>query len=63
MYKKGEDTMKIIKKNGLPVDFDGNKIKVAIRKSAERAMVQLTEEQENEVVTIVLGNCLGYHVN
>ena len=38
--------MKILKKNGLQVDFDGNKIIVAIRKSAERAMVKLTEEQE-----------------
>ena len=30
--------MQIIKKNGMHVDFDGDKIKVAIRKSAERAM-------------------------
>ena len=38
--------MQIIKKNGLLADFDGTKIVSAIRKSAERAMIKLTEEQE-----------------
>lgn len=50
--------MKILKKNGLQVDFDGNKIIVAIRKSAERAMVKLTEEQENLIVKGVYNRCL-----
>ena len=50
--------MKILKKNGLQVDFDGNKIVVAIRKSAERAMVKLTEEQEELIVKGVYNRCL-----
>lgn len=50
--------MKILKKNGLQVDFDGNKIIVAIRKSAERAMVKLTEEQEELIVKGVYNRCL-----
>ena len=54
--------MQIIKKNGMLADFDGDKIKVAIRKSAERAMVKLTEEQENEVVDIVKKDCSKYEL-
>lgn len=54
--------MQIIKKNGLHVDFDGDKIKVAIRKSAERAMVKLTQEQEQKVVGIVAYECGKYHL-
>ena len=50
--------MKILKKNGLQVDFDGNKIIVAIRKSAERAMVKLTDEQEGLIVNGVYNRCL-----
>ena len=50
--------MKILKKNGLQVDFDGNKIIVAIRKSAERAMVKLTDEQEELIVKGVYNRCL-----
>ncbi len=46
--------IKIIKRNGNRQDFDGNKIKIAIRKSAERVMVHLTEEAEQEVVDFVL---------
>ena len=45
--------IKVIKKDGSMVEFDGNKIKVAIRKSAERSMISLTEEQENKVVDLV----------
>lgn len=46
--------VKIIKRNGNQQDFDEEKIKLAIRKSAERVMVELTPEAENEVVSIVL---------
>ena len=49
--------MKIQKKNGLLVDFDGEKIIVAIRKSAERAMVTLTSEQEKVIVGGVYLRC------
>lgn len=44
--------MQIIKKDGRLVAFDGEKIKVAIRKSAERVMVNLTPEQEDKVVEL-----------
>ena len=52
--------IKVIKKDGSMVEFDGNKIKVAIRKSAERSMISLTEEQENKVVDLVYegGSCI-----
>ena len=49
--------MKIKKKNGLLVDFDAEKIITAIRKSAERAMVQLTNEQEKVIVGGVYLRC------
>ena len=42
--------VKIIKRNGNKQDFDPDKIKVAIRKSAERVMVTFTPEAEDEVV-------------
>ena len=50
--------MKIIKKNGLAEEFNGEKIKVAIRKSAERALVKLTPDQESEVVAEVAYQCV-----
>lgn len=43
----------MLKKNGAVVPFDGNKIKSAIRKSAERACVTLTDKEENKVVNSV----------
>lgn len=46
--------LKIIKRNGNKQDFDPDKIKIAIRKSAERVMVKLTDEAEEEVVKLVL---------
>lgn len=52
--KRAIEDIKIIKRNGNEQDFDGNKIKIAIRKSAERIMVKLTEEAENEVVQRVI---------
>ena len=48
------EDIKIIKRNGNKQEFDPEKIKNAIRKSAERVMVELTPEAENEVVDIVL---------
>ena len=58
--RKDVDIVKIIKKTGAKVDFDGNKIKVAVRKSAERAMVVLTEQQESDVVADVAYQCSKY---
>ena len=46
--------IKIIKRNGNKENFDPEKIKIAIRKSAERVMIKLTPEAEDEVVKIVL---------
>lgn len=45
--------VKIIKKNGSLEDFNGDKIKKAIRKSAERVCVTLTDKEENKVVSSV----------
>lgn len=45
--------IQVLKKNGAVVPFDGNKIKCAIRKSAERACVALTDKEENKVVNSV----------
>ena len=49
-----ETKIQIIKRNGNKEDFNPEKIKVAIRKSAERVMIKLTPEAEDEVVKIVL---------
>lgn len=46
--------IKIVKRNGNKQDFDPEKIKIAIRKSAERAMVTLTPKAEDKVVDIVM---------
>lgn len=48
--------MKVIKKNGVLADFDEEKIKNAITKSAERAMIQLSEIEKNNVCNIVYNN-------
>lgn len=59
--------IKITKKNGAVVPFDGDKIKKAIRKSAERVCVSLSEKDENKVVNSVKKqlqyNELPVHVN
>lgn len=52
--------MHIIKKNGSLAEFNENKIVEAISKSADRAMVKLTPEQEKSVVESVLANCHLY---
>ena len=45
--------IKILKKNGEVQNFNGEKIKKAIRKSAERVCVSLTEKEEKKVVDTV----------
>lgn len=45
--------IKVLKKNGIIQDFDGEKIKKAIRKSATRVCVDLTEKEECKVVDII----------
>ena len=54
--------MKIVKKNGTAVEFEGQKIIDAIRKSADRVMVKLTDEQERQVVCIVGCECAKYQL-
>ena len=44
---------KIVKRNGNLEDFQPEKIKIAIRKSAERVMIKFTPEAEERVVKIV----------
>ena len=50
--KKETSKIKIIKRNGNKEEFNPEKIKIAIRKSAERVMIKLTPEAEDEVVKI-----------
>ena len=45
--------IKVIKKSGVYEDFNENKIISAIRKSAERVMITLTPEQEEQVCNFV----------
>ena len=45
--------IKVIKKDGTIAKFDEEKIKKAIRKSAERVSVVLSKEEENKVVELV----------
>ena len=45
--------IKILKKNGEEQNFNGEKIKRAIRKSAERVCIQLTDKEEKKVVDTV----------
>lgn len=52
--KKKKYDLRITKMNGNKQDFEPEKIKIAIRKSAERVMVNLTPEAEDEVVNLVL---------
>ena len=51
--KEEKNMIKILKKNGEEQTFNGEKIKRAIRKSAERVCVQLTEKEEKKVVDTV----------
>ena len=45
--------VKVLKKNGAIVNFDGNKIRKAIRKSAERVCMPLSKNDEDKVVSTV----------
>ena len=45
--------IKVLKKNGNIQDFDGEKIKKAINKSATRVCIELTEEEQKKVVNII----------
>ena len=45
--------IKILKKNGEQQNFNGEKIRRAIRKSADRVCVTLTEKEEKKVVDTV----------
>ena len=47
--------IQIVKKTGAVVPFNGNKIKSAIEKSAERVCVELSEKDKNKVVSTVRG--------
>ena len=47
----------MLQKNHSVVPFDGDKIKSAIRKSAERVNVTLTPQQEDFVVSYVENLC------
>ena len=51
--------MNVIKKDGTITDFDRNKIIKAIHKSAERAMVELTESDDNAVCSYVERKLMG----
>ena len=50
---KGEKEIMIIKRNGNLEAFDPNRIKKAVNSSAERVMVDLTDDALNEVVSLV----------
>ena len=45
--------IKILKKNGEEQSFNGEKIKRAIRKSAERVCIELSEKDDKKVVDTV----------
>ena len=50
--------IKIIKKNGKIEEFDGSKIVKAITKSANRVLIKLTKEEEDNVVDFVVNSLL-----
>lgn len=45
--------IKIIKKKGIMEDFDGDKIRKAVRKASERVCVQLSEKDETKIINQV----------
>lgn len=55
--EKQKRNLSVLKKNDAVVIFDGEKIKSAIRKSAERVNVKLTPQQEDFVVSYVENLC------
>lgn len=54
--------IKVLKKNGAEQTFNGEKIKRAIRKSADRVCVTLSEKEEKKIVDMVRKQ-LQYHEN
>ena len=55
------NVVKVLKKNGEIVYFNGDKIVNAIQKSAKRSMCTLTDEEEISVVNDVYEQCLKTH--
>lgn len=55
--------IKVIKKTGVTVDFDTNKIISAVSKSAERVMVKLTEDDYKSIITEVKKLIAEYGLN
>lgn len=52
--------IKVIKKNGVEQDFNSQKIKNAIAKSANRVVIKLTNKQMDEVCDLVIANLAKY---
>lgn len=48
------ENVKVIKKTGIAVPFNPEKIKIAITKSADRVLVKLTEDDYNNVINNVI---------
>ena len=55
--------IRVIKKTGVAVDFDANKIVNAVSKSAERVMVKLTEDDYKSIITEVKKLIAEYGLN
>lgn len=55
--------IRVIKKTGVTVDFDANKIVNAVSKSAERVMVKLTEDDYKSIITEVKKLIAEYGLN
>ena len=55
--------IRVIKKTGVVVDFDANKIVNAVSKSAERVMVKLTEDDYKSIITEVKKLISEYGLN
>ena len=55
--------IRVIKKTGIAVDFDANKIVNAVSKSAERVMVKLTEDDYKSIITEVKKLIAEYGLN
>ena len=55
--------IRVIKKTGVVVDFDANKIVNAVSKSAERVMVKLTEDDYKSIITEVKKLIAEYGLN
>lgn len=55
--------IRVIKKTGIAVDFDANKIVNAVSKSAERVMVKLTKDDYESIITEVKKLIAEYGLN